>query len=119
MKTFGEYIKSLRISREITLRDFCKIINVDPSNWSKVERGINPPPKSKEILEEIGKALNLDTTSEEFKSICDLAALSYIPKELISDKELLEMLPAFFRTSRGEKPLKEELDKLIKIIKEE
>lgn len=118
MKNFGEYIKELRISKEITLREFCKKTNIDPSNWSKIERGILPPPKSRSVLEELANVLGLDQTSEEFNTLCDLAALSHIPKELLTDEKVLELLPIFLRTSRGEKPNDEELDKLVKIIKE-
>lgn len=48
-KKFAEYIKDLRVEKEITLREFCKISGLDPSNWSKIERGIHAPPKSKEV----------------------------------------------------------------------
>jgi len=51
MRKFGEYIKDLRVEKEITLREFCKTAGLDPSNWSKIERGIHTPPKSKEVLE--------------------------------------------------------------------
>ena len=81
MKTFGEYIKELRISKEITLREFCKIAKHDPSNWSKIERGILPPPKGKIVLENIALTLKLPKGSEEYYNIFDLAAISFIPKE--------------------------------------
>ncbi len=41
---FGDYLKSRRLERDLTLRDFCRSAGEDPSNWSKVERGILPPP---------------------------------------------------------------------------
>jgi transcriptional regulator with XRE-family HTH domain len=51
MKTelWGQMCGRLRIEREITLRDFCKRVDVDPSNWSKIERGIANPPKANVI----------------------------------------------------------------------
>ncbi len=117
MKTFGEYIKNLRIQKELTLREFCRKVDLDPSNWSKTERGINPPPKSQYVLNTIAEILGLNLNSEEYKTLIDLAAISHIPTELISDNDILEKLPVFFRTVRGEAPTKKELDDLINLIK--
>jgi len=45
-----------------------------------------------------------------------LAALSVISKELI-EPEILEQLPVFFRTVRGDPPIEEELRALVSKIK--
>ena len=118
MKKFGEYIKELRIKNQITLREFCKKSGIDPSNWSKIERGINAPPKSKEVLETIAKALNLTMNSSEYNRLFDYAMIEFIPTELAEDSNVLEKLPLFFRTARGEKPTEEELGELIKLIQQ-
>ena len=115
---FGEYVKKIRVEKRITLREFCRMNKIDPSNWSKTERGILPPPKSKTVLEVIAKSLGLSQKSEEWNTLFDLAAIAHIPSEIISDDKLLEKLPVFFRTVRGEKPSQEELEELIKLIKE-
>lgn len=119
MLSFGEFVKNFRIKQNITLREFCRINNLDPSNWSKIERGISPPPKSKEVLNEIAKSLNMETGSEDYKILFDLAAISHIPTHLLSDQSVLEKLPVFFRTLRGDKPTREELEKILKIVKED
>lgn len=119
MKTFGEFVIMLRKRNRITLREFCRLTKIDPSNWSKIERGILSPPKSQEVLDEIAQVLHLKKKSEEYYLLNDLAAISFIPKELMSDDELLDKLPVFFRTLRGQPPSNNELDELIKIIKEE
>ena len=118
MKSFGEFIKNLRIERRITLREFCKLTKFDPSNWSKVERGVLQPPKSKEVLDEIAKILKLKKDGEEYNLLMDLAAISFIPKDLVGDKSIVDKLPVFFRTLRGQPPTRKELEELIKIIKE-
>ena len=46
--TFGAFIKDARINAGLTLRGFCKIMKADPGNWSKIERGLLPPPKEQE-----------------------------------------------------------------------
>ncbi len=119
MKSFGEFVKVLRVQNRITLREFCRLTKIDPSNWSKVERGTLPPPKSKEILDEIANTLNLKKENEEYNLLMDLAAISFIPKDLVGDESIVDKLPVFFRTLRGQPPTREELEELIKIIKED
>lgn len=119
MTTFGDYIKQLRLKNKITLREFCRITGIDPSNWSKVERSILPPPKSKQVLEDIARVLKIQKNSEQWHTIMDLAAITHIPRELLSDQSIVEKLPVFFRTLRGQKPTQEELENLIKLIREE
>ncbi len=64
MITFGEFIKNLRIERRMTLREFCWAAKFDPSNWSRIERGLAPPPKSKVVLQGIAEMLNVEEESE-------------------------------------------------------
>jgi len=119
MSSFGEFARKLRIANSFTLREFCRIANLDPSNWSKTERGLFPPPKSRQVLEKIAKALNLSEDSDDYNAFFDLAAISYIPPDLVDDQQLVDKLPVFFRTIRGEKPSRSELEELIKILSEE
>jgi len=119
MITFGEFIRKLRIEKDLTLRDFCRDVHLDPSNWSKTERGLSVPPKSRCILQGIAKVLDLKEGSEEYNTLFDLAAISYIPSELLGEQRIVEKLPVFFRTIRGEKPSREELEDLLNILKED
>lgn len=114
--TFAEFIRNKRIEAGYTLREFCKAIETDPSNWSKIERGIKKPPQSKSVLEEIAAKLKLEPDTETYKELFDFAAISTIPNELIED-EIIDQLPIFFRTVRLEKPTEPELRKLISKIK--
>jgi transcriptional regulator with XRE-family HTH domain len=116
---FGEFIKSLRIERDIGLREFCRLISTDASNWSKVERGLLAPPQDKEKLDQIAKVLKIKKRSELYNELFDKASIGagIIPKDILSDREVLNSLPMFFRTVRSEKPTSEELGKLIKKIR--
>ncbi len=38
------------IAKGLTLRQCCELLGVDPSNWSKLERGITPAPKDPAIV---------------------------------------------------------------------
>lgn len=116
--TFGEYVKELRIKKRITLREFCRLNNLDPSNWSKVERGILSPPKSKNVLTAIANSFHLEEGSEEWNTLFDLAAIGHIPRQILTDENIVNKLPIFFRTIRGEKPTERELKELIKLISE-
>jgi transcriptional regulator with XRE-family HTH domain len=115
--TFGTFIKETRIKAGLTLRGFCRIMNMDPGNWSKIERGILPPPKSKKVLKEIATSLKLAEGSEDWHALFDLASISFIPPDLLDDLSVVEKLPVFFRTLRGEKPAQEELENLIEKIR--
>jgi transcriptional regulator with XRE-family HTH domain len=118
---FGEFIKKRRLDKGLGLREFCKQIEIDASNWSKVERGVLSPPQDEEKLRNIAQALGIKFQSEEWKEMQDLANIDagIIPTDILSDKQVLEALPMFFRTIRSEKPTPEELDKLINIIRKE
>jgi hypothetical protein len=73
-----------------------------------------PPPQDVDILERYAKALGVMAGSDEWYTFFDLAAADrgIIPKDLMSDHEVVKMLPAFFRTLRGQKPTEEEMAKL-------
>ena len=115
MKTFGDLIREKRNELEISLRDFCRFIEVDSANWNKIERDIAFPPRKKEVLERIVKGLNL--TKEERDEMYDLALIAFIPDDVRPEKEILARLPLILRTLRGEKPTKEECLKLFEKLK--
>lgn len=98
---FNETAKSLRIEKRLTLRDFCQQVGLDPSNWSKVERGVNPPPGDVELLERLADFFGL--SGEEKLSFIDSAALQRkeLPPDLADSEILQKALPAFFRAARG------------------
>ena len=117
--SFGNFIKELRLKQELTLRDFCKKFGHDPSNWSKIERGKLRPPNDQKTLEEWANQLGLIKGEAEWYKFFDLAALEKgkIPHDIMHDKELVQVLPLFFRTLRGQKPSKEELKNLADILR--
>jgi len=116
--TFGEFIRESRIKKGLTLRDFCNFLDWDVSNWSKIERGLLQPPKSKKMLRKIAVTLGLTENSDDWHTVFDLAAVSFIPTALMDDAALVHKLPIFFRTLRGDKPSREDLEELIRKIRE-
>jgi transcriptional regulator with XRE-family HTH domain len=113
---FAKFIHDKRIAAGLTLREFCRLIGFDASNWSKIERGLSTPPQSKNVLDGIASVLKIEAGSQEYKEMFDLSALSSIPDGLI-EEEILAQLPVFFRTVRGENPSEKELSELLKKIK--
>jgi transcriptional regulator with XRE-family HTH domain len=114
---FNETVKKLRIEKRLTLRDFCATVGFDPSNWSKVERGINPPPGDIKIIEKL--AGFFDLKGAEKLDFIDQAALqrNEIPADVANNEILQKALPAFFRAARGHELTPEELENLTKDIK--
>jgi transcriptional regulator with XRE-family HTH domain len=116
---FGEFVREKRLSVNLGLREFCELAEVDPSNWSKIERGRLNLFDDREKLEMIAGLVGLEHGASDWHKFFDLATIAQrkIPEEVYSDPEVLSALPVFFRTVRGEKPTQEELDKLIELLK--
>ena len=119
LKKFGKILKRLRIEKELSLREVCRLASYDPSNWSKIERGVISPPSEEKTLRKWAKILGLSQKSEEFQEFIDEAIIAQgiIPQDILSRKNAVKCMPAFFRTLRNEKPTKKEIDRLIKIIR--
>lgn len=117
--SFGAFVKQKRIEQQKTLRQFCKENGLDPSNWSKIERGINPPPKDGEKLSTWGVCLGLEPDSDEWQRFMDEADVSRgnIPQDVIENEQLIEKLPIFFRTVRGAELSDEKIDDLIEDLR--
>ena len=115
---FGAYLKELRVKNSFSLRDICKNVNYDPSNWSKIERGLIFPPKEEAVLESWANALGLEKGNKEYYSFIDHANISQgiIPVDVMQQKVNVEALPAVFSVLRQEKPSRSEISKLIKLL---
>ncbi len=118
-KNFGEFFKAKRIELSLTLRQFCLKFGLDPGNLSKIERGLLPPPKNQEKLEEYAGYLGLKKGSDDWIEFFDRAAAESgrLPTDILSDKEVVEKLPILFRTLRGQKVPDDKLDELVRKIK--
>jgi transcriptional regulator with XRE-family HTH domain len=117
---YGAFLKGLRLEKGLSLRDFSRRIGEDPSNWSKVERGILPAPRDDRKKELIASVLSVTKGSEEWNKLEDYASVdsATIPDYIMNDKEALAALPAFFRTIGSVRPTQEEIEKLLEKLKE-
>ena len=116
---FGEYVKNKRLGKNLTLREFCRRLEEDASNWSKIERGILGPPQDTKKLRKIAAILSIAEGSSDWKEFVDMARVGagVIPKYIMSEKEIVDALPFFFRTIGSVKPTKGDLEELIETIK--
>ncbi|MEI7732386.1 MAG: helix-turn-helix transcriptional regulator [Verrucomicrobiota bacterium] len=114
---FNETVKALRIQKRLTLRDFCEKVRVDPSNWSKVERGVNPPPGDIVFLERLAEFFGLAGAKKA--DFMDEAALQRreLPPDLADNVILQRALPAFFRAVRGHELNEQEINNLAEDIR--
>ncbi len=117
-KSFGEFFRLKRIFLGFTLRSFCERYNYDPGNISRLERNILSPSVDKQKLEGYAAALKIPRDSEEWTVFFDLAhtAKGKIPEDIYKNPHILSILPAFYRTARGEKLDKKKIKELIKLL---
>lgn len=119
LEKFGKILKELRIKKELSLREVCKLVDYDPSNWSKIERGRISPPSDLKTLAKWSRALGILKEPKKFQEFADAAMIAQgiIPQDILSQKNAADYLPAFFRTLRNKKPTKEEINRLVELIK--
>jgi transcriptional regulator with XRE-family HTH domain len=98
---FNQMLKNFRISKGVTLRACSAALGVDPSNWSKLERGVNSAPKDQGVLQAWSEYLNINGKDREV--FFDAAAISRrgLPTDL--DSDVIAALPIFFGAIRGQK----------------
>jgi len=87
-------------------------VEIDPSNWSKIERGLLPPPDDENFLNRIAAVLALGGEQRVELADMDSIARGQIPADL-KDDEILAKMPAFFRAIRGQEDTGEDFEKLI------
>ena len=117
-KTFAQILKELRIKKGLTLRNACRLLNYDSSNWSKIERGKMSPPSKEKTLRKWARTLGL-LNEDDIREFVDNANLAQgiIPQDILFQDNVVDFLPAFFRTLRNKKPTQKEISRLIKLIR--
>ncbi len=114
---FGGFVRAKRLEQNLSLRKFCNVLQIDPSNWSKIERGVLPLTTEENKLKEMIELLKLsEEDTERFKDLAMLARKE-IPEKVYSDQEILDALPVLFRAADGQRPTRKQREMLIKLIK--
>jgi transcriptional regulator with XRE-family HTH domain len=101
---FGAYLRHLRATAQIGLREFAELAAIDPGNVSKIERGLMGPPEDAGQLSKMARAVGVEPDTTEWQEFHDLAAIGRgkVPADIMSDEEVVKKLPMFFRGLRGE-----------------
>lgn len=89
---FGEYIRIKRLEKDFTLREFCRKVEIDVANFSKMERGKMKPHIDNATIKKMSKLLNLDYKTLIARKYIDLCNLFYYKK---IDDINPEYLPVF------------------------
>lgn len=115
----GEYIKPRRLDLGFSLRKFCELIEYDASNWSKIERGVIPPPpySTKEVAPYDKIRVVLRLSVDEYKELITIASVDRKEIPVYIEDNILNALPVFFQTIHKGKLGKKELEKLIEMLK--
>jgi len=116
---FGKAFKQCRLEKGLTLREFAHSHGFDHGNLSRMERGRAKPPTGK-TLDKYLSALGIAEGSDEWYELHDLASAcaGEVPEMIMSDEEVVKKLPVVFRTLGRRRPTQEDLDELVKIIRE-
>jgi len=117
-RSFGEYLRKLRMDSGLTLREFARKTNRDAGNISKEERGRLKPPEE-DIVQLYVEVLGLSPESDEARQLRALAQVGrgQIPPEVLEDEAVVDKLPVLFRTLAGDEPSEAQLKALIDLLK--
>lgn len=115
---FGEKLTKYRQEAGYTLREFSREADYDPSNVSKIERGVIAPPASRLTLRKWAKILKLDETSANYNDFVSAGVVTKFTRQLKTDKELVKLLPAFCRTIDNKKVDPGTYKKLLAILRQ-
>jgi len=116
--TFGDFFRTKRIALGLTLRTFSERFGYDPGNISRLERNILPPSLDDEKLAGYASALQIKRDGEDWVLFHDLAhtAKGQIPEDIMKEPNAISYLPLLFRTVRGKRLSKKQLEELINLI---
>ena len=114
--TFDRFLREKRLGKKLGLREFARLIGMQPSNYCSIEAGSLPaPPEDK--LRRIATTLGLSI--EDQRILFDLAGKSKddIPIDLKNLIKKDAVIPALLRTVEDEKIGPKQIKKIVADIK--
>lgn len=118
---FSKFVKAHQLKRKFSLRKLAETSDLDSSQLSKILADLLPPYQDLEKLNRLAVALEIQENSEDYERLIDYAKLDAgkLPDYIIENEEVMNSLPAYFRTIDKKKPTKEQLDKIMISIEKE
>lgn len=117
--SFGEYIKTKRLQKGLTLRGFCNKYSYDTAYISRLETNKLLPPIDQAKLETLASALSIKKDSTDWFTFQDLAANAHndLSADIKSDaSEIISQLPTFLRTRDNKKINKDKVKELLNFL---
>jgi transcriptional regulator with XRE-family HTH domain len=115
---FGDFIRTHRVSKGILARDAAIAAGILPSNLSKIEHGINTPPRDTEKLKQLADAMGFRDEGADKERFFDLAAAATdsVPADIASILSRDNAMPLLLRTIGNKRLTKAQVERLIEII---
>jgi len=64
-ENFGKMLRTLRVKAGLTLREICRENNIDPGNYSRLERGLLDPPSCRDYVEYYAELVRVNKKDTE------------------------------------------------------
>lgn len=114
---FGQYLRSVRQAKKISIRQLAKAVNKTPTYISDIEKGNNKPPE-RELLDKIISVLQLDDFQKVRNKLYDLAAKERndVPadiKEYLMENETILKIIRTAKESPNEKQIWAKVSQII------
>lgn len=114
---FGQYLRSLRQAKKISIRQLAKAVSKTPTYISDIEKGNNKPPE-RELLDRIIATLHLEEFPDIRNRLYDLAAKERkdVPadiKEYLMENESILKIIRTAKESSNEKQIWEKVSQII------
>ena len=102
-KSFGDYLRELRIQRDISMRMLAKELNMDVGNLSRIENGKMKPPMKEQFIEDISDVLKLSKNEKE--KLIDIASheSGEYPRDIKETLKEHSYIPVLLRTISNKK----------------
>ena len=112
---WGEFIRERRLEAGYGLREFAALIGIQPSNYNHMEKGRKSPPQGKDQLDQIAEALGIQTGSEDYAKLMDLAAANKdkLPADVAEFAKNNELVPILLRTLDNKKLTRDKFKQLV------
>jgi len=118
---WGDFIRQKRLEAGYGLREFASLIGIQPSNYNHMEKGRKSPPQDKDQLDQIAETLGIQSGSEDYAKLMDLAVENKdkLPADVAEFAKNNELVPVLLRTLDNRKLSAEDFRELVDSLNKE